>query len=128
MAMVAADHVDAYVAALPEGARRVAAGEWGVSLDPAVAGGRPLHVGLRLAGGILTAKALALSEPGGVDPWALLWWNRDTRYVRFGCSRGGEIWVHGDLPAEAVDERAVDRLLGLVVEAAVTLRSAAAPA
>ena len=48
----------------------------------------------------------------------LLWWNRQTRMVRFGCTRSRDIWVHADLPAPAVDERALDRLLGLVAEAA----------
>ena len=54
-----------------------------------------------------------------IDPWMLLWWNRQTRMVRFGCTQSGEIWVHADLPAAAVDERALDRLLGLLCEGAV---------
>ena len=77
------------------------------------AGGWPLDVGLRLADGLLTAKAPVLEEE--IDPWMLLWWNRQTRMVRFGCTQSGEIWVHADLPAAAVDERALDRLLGLRV-------------
>ena len=52
----------------------------------------------------------------------LLWWNRQTRYVRFTCSQSREVWVHGDLPVAAVDEREVDRLLGLVVEGAIAVR------
>ncbi len=52
----------------------------------------------------------------------LLWWNRQTRLVRFGCTQSGEIWVHADLPAAAVDERALDRLLGLLCEGAVAAR------
>jgi hypothetical protein len=52
----------------------------------------------------------------------LLWWNRQTRLVRFSCTRGRDIWVHADLPVAAADERGVDRLLGLVVEAAVAVR------
>jgi hypothetical protein len=75
-----------------------------------------------LADGILRVKAAALDDAGDLDPWMLLWWNRQTRYVRFGCSRARDIWVHADLPVEAVDERAVDRLLGLVVEGAVAVR------
>ena len=54
----------------------------------------------------------------------LLWWNRQTRLVRFACTRGRDIWVHADLPVAALDERDVDRLLGLVVEAAVAVRRA----
>jgi hypothetical protein len=42
--------------------------------------------------------------------------------VRFGSTRSREIWVHADLPVPAVDEVALDRLLGLVVEAVVTVR------
>jgi hypothetical protein len=52
----------------------------------------------------------------------LLWWNRQTRLVRFGCTRSRDIWIHADLPAAGLDERALDRLLGLVTEAAVTVR------
>ena len=52
----------------------------------------------------------------------LLWWNRQTRLVRFACSRSREIWVHADLPVAAVDQQALDRLLGLVVEAALAVR------
>jgi hypothetical protein len=53
----------------------------------------------------------------------LLWWNRQTRYVRFGCTRSREVWVHADIPAAGLDERALDRLLGLVVEGALAVRS-----
>jgi hypothetical protein len=52
----------------------------------------------------------------------LLWWNRQTRLVRFGCTRSRDVWVHADLPVDSVDERGVDRLLGLVVEAALAVR------
>ena len=45
-----------------------------------------------------------------------------TPSVRFGSTRSREIWVHADLPASAVDATTLDRLLGLVVEAAVTVR------
>jgi hypothetical protein len=58
----------------------------------------------------------------------LLWWNRQTRMVRFGCTRSHDIWVHADVPAAGLDERGVDRLLGLVVEAAVTVRGLRQPA
>ncbi|MEK6227857.1 MAG: hypothetical protein AABM31_00845 [Actinomycetota bacterium] len=120
--MAAVDVVDSYLEGLPGETRRLAHGEWGVSLDPAQAAGWPLHVGLRLADGVLHAQAHALDESEGLDPWMLLWWNRQTRYVRFACTRGHEIWVQGDLAAAHVDERALDRLLGLVVEGAVAVR------
>ncbi|NLT07811.1 MAG: hypothetical protein GXY03_16100 [Solirubrobacterales bacterium] len=118
----AVDIVDAYLAGLGAGARRTAHGEWGITLPAEHGGGWPLDVGLRLADGLLTVKAHALADPEHVDPWMLLWWNRSTRMVRFGSTQGGELWVHADLPATAVDERQLDRLLGLVVEAAVAVR------
>ena len=120
--MAAIDVVDSYVSALPGDARRVAHGEWGVTVAPGQAAGWPLEVGLRLADGLLTARAHALSNSDGVDPWMLLWWNRSTRHVRFACTQSREVWVHADLPAAAVDERELDRLLGLVVEGAIAVR------
>jgi Putative bacterial sensory transduction regulator len=121
--MPAPETVDAYLASLPDlGARRLAHGEWGLTIPAESAGGRPLDVGLRLADGLLRAQAVALHGAGDLDPWMLLWWNRQTRLVRFGCTRSRDIWVHADLPAPGLDERALDRLLGLVAEAAVTVR------
>ncbi len=120
--MAAADLVDAYLAELPGDTRRLAGAEWGLTAPPDVAGGWPLHVGLRLLDGLLTAKAPVLDAEAGIDPWMLLWWNRQTRYVRFACTRGHEIWVQGDLAARDVNEPALDRLLGLVVEGAVAVR------
>jgi Putative bacterial sensory transduction regulator len=55
----------------------------------------------------------------------LLWWNRQTRLVRFGCTRSRDIWLHADLPAAGLDERGLDRLLGLIVEGALEVRQAA---
>ena len=120
--MAAVDTVDAYLEALPGATRRVAHGEWGVTVPPEQAAGWPLEIGLRLADGLLTARAHALSDPGGIDPWMLLWWNRSTRHARFACTESKEVWVHADLPAGSVDERELDRLLGLVVEGAVAVR------
>lgn len=120
--MAAVDVVDGYLSGLPGGARRLAHAEWGLTVPAEAAAGEPLSVGLRIADGLLQAKAPALTGAGELDPWMLLWWNRQTRHVRFGCSRSREIWVHADLPALGVDERAVDRLLGLVTEAAVAVR------
>lgn len=120
--MAAVDVVEAYLGGLPGGTRRVAQGEWGVTLAADQAEGWPLEVGLRLADGLLTAKAHALTDPEGIDPWMLLWWNRSTRHARFACTEAKEIWVHADLPAATVDERQLDRLLGLVVEGALAVR------
>jgi putative sensory transduction regulator len=120
--VAAVDVVDAYLNTLPGGARRVAHAEWGITLPPEAAGGAPLDVGLRIADGLLTAKAAALGPAPDLDPWMLLWWNRQTRHVRFGCTRSQEIWVHADFPVGAVEERSVDRLLGLVAEGAIAVR------
>jgi hypothetical protein len=84
-------------------------------------------VGIRVADGLVRAQAMVLAGAHEVDPWMLLWWNRQTRFVRFACTRGRDIWVHADLPVAAVDERAVDRLLGLVVEGALAVRGLRRP-
>jgi Putative bacterial sensory transduction regulator len=120
--VAAVDVVDAYVSALPAGGRRLAHAEWGITVPAESLRGEPLDVGLRIADGLLTAKALALPGAGDLDPWMVLWWNRQTRMVRFGCTQSQDIWVHADLPVAGVDEPGVDRLLGLVAEAATAVR------
>lgn len=120
--MAAVDVIDAYVSALPGGGRRLAHTEWGITVPAGTLGGDPLDVGLRLADELLTAKALALPGAADLDAWMLLWWNRQTRMVRFGCTESKDVWVHADLPVAAVDERGVDRLLGLVAEGATAVR------
>ena len=71
----------------------------------------------------LAARRLTHADAAGdLDPWILLWWNRQTRLVRFGCTRSQDIWVHGDIPVSDADERGVDRLLGLITEAVVAVR------
>jgi len=120
--MAAVDVIDAYVDALPAGGRRLAHAEWGITVPAESIGGEPLDVGLRIADGLLRAQAVALHGAGDLDPWMLLWWNRQTRYVRYGCTRSRDIWVHADLPVAGLDDRGVDRLLGLVTEASVAVR------
>jgi hypothetical protein len=125
--MSAASVVDEYVSALPgSAARRLGAGEWGLTLPPEQGGGRPLDVGVRIAHELLRVQAFALGADDAINPWNFLHWNRGTRMIRFSCTRAGDIWVQADLPVSAVDERMVDRLLGLVVEGAVMARSAMA--
>ena len=133
--MAAVHVVDEYVAGLPGETRRLGHAEWGITLGPQAvasfnpaAGEHELDMSVRIADGILRAQAFALPAQDGLDPWLLLHWNRQTRFVRVACARSGDIWVHGDLPVAAVDEQAVDRLLGLVVEGAVAVRSYAAAA
>ena len=120
--MAAADVIDSYVAALPGDVRRVAHAEWGLTVHGEQAGGWPLDVGLRLAEGLLRATAFALPANEALDPWLLLHWNRQTRFVRFACTREGDIWVHADIVATGIDEQALDRLLGLMVQGAVAVR------
>jgi hypothetical protein len=118
----AVDIVDAYISSLPSASRRTAHTEWGFTISPDRGDGWPLDVGLRIADGLLTVKAHALTDPEHLDPWMLLWWNRSTRQVRFSSTQAREIWIHADLPVAALDERELDRLLGLVVEAALAVR------
>ena len=124
--MAAIEVVSDYLEGFGGDARRVATAEWGLTVPAESAGGWPLEIGLRVVDGMLRAQAPAAEFDEALDPWMLLWWNRQTRYVRFGCTRSREIWVHADLPATAVDERTLDRLLGLVVEGAVEVRGYAA--
>ena len=124
--MAAVDVIDAYVSSLPGETRRLSHSEWGLTLAPEQAAGWPLDMSLRLEDGIVRAQAYALPAQDDLDPWVLLQWNRQTRYVRIACTRSRDIWVQGDLPVEAVDERALDRLLGLMVEGVLATRGYAA--
>ena len=121
--MAAVDLIDQYVAALPGETRRLAHGEWGISVQPEHAGGWPLDVGLRVADELVRAQAFALPAQEGVDFGQLLHWNRQTRLVRFGCARNGDIWLHGDVPVKGLDAKTLDRLLGLLAEGAVAVRA-----
>ena len=120
--MAAVDVIDEYLGGLPGGSRRLAHAEWGLTVGAETAGGWPLDVGLRVTDGLLRVQAFVAPHDEALDPWGFLFVNRSTRLVRFACTGGGDIWVHGDVPVAAVDERMVDRLLGLVVEAAVVAR------
>ena len=122
--MAAVDDVDAYLASV-EGlsARRLAHGEWGLTVPGENVGGDPIEASVRIADGLLRVQALALHAANDLDPWMLLWWNRQTRIVRFGCTRTKDIWVHADIPVSDADERGVDRVLGLVTEAVVAVRA-----
>lgn len=126
--VAAVDVIDSYLSALSGDWRRLAHGEWGLTLPPEAAGGWPLEMGLRIADELLRVQAFAAPADEAYDPWGFLFVNRSTRLVRFACTGSGDIWVHGDVPVAAVDERMVDRLLGLVVEAVVIARGYAASA
>src|SRR3954452_23441431 len=115
------------------GGRSLAAGEWGLSLPDV--GGWPLDIGLRLRRGVLRAQAF-VAPAGVVDEHELLVRNRGLVMVRFAHTGSGDVWLVGEAFEEDVDERAVDRLLGLLVQAAGDVRrlvadpgsSASAPA
>jgi hypothetical protein len=126
--MSAARIVDDYVSALPAVTRRLAPAQWGLTVESEAVAGEPLDIGLRIADGMLRAQAFVIARDRALDPWMLLHWNRKTRLVRFGCAAGGDLWIHGDLPVAALEERSIDRLLGLVVEAAAVARRYAAAA
>ena len=75
--------VDAFLLGLGGDTRRVAAGEWGLTLEAA---GWPLHVGVALRDGLLRAQA-EVAGPGQIDPHVLLRWNRELPLVRFSHTR-----------------------------------------
>ena len=117
----AAAAVETYLEALDGETRRVAAGEWGLSVDAA---GWPLHVGVALRDGLLRAQAEVV-EPGRIDEHVLLHWNRSLPFVRFSHTGAGAVWVQGDLPIEAVTVDRLDGFLGLLVRVATQAREAA---
>jgi len=117
----AAAAIETYLEALDGETRRVAATEWGLSVDAA---GWPLHVGVALRDGLLRAQAEVV-EPGRIDDHVLLHWNRSLPLVRFSHSAAGAVWVQGDLPLEAVSAERLDGFLGLLVRVATQAREAA---
>ena len=112
------DTVDAYLATLDAEWRNVAHGEWGMTVEAA---GWPLHVGLAMRDGLLRAQAEALG-PDQVSDHELLYRNRSLVFVRYAHTGAGAVWVHGELPPELVTPEWLDRLLGLLVEAATVAR------
>ncbi|MEA2408498.1 MAG: hypothetical protein QOE69_2617 [Thermoleophilaceae bacterium] len=121
--MAAVDEVDAYLSSVEAlGVRRLAHAEWGLTVPGENAGGDPIEASVRIAEGLVRVQALALHAADELDPWMLLWWNRQTRLVRFGCTRSKDIWVHADLPVCDADQRGLDRLLGLLTEAVIAVR------
>jgi hypothetical protein len=124
----AADVVSDYIDSLPGETRRLGHAEWGITVAPDAAGGWPLDVGLRIADGLLRAQAFVAPANEAFNPWNFLHWNRQTRIVRFSCTRAGDIWINGDVPVSGLDAGAVDRLLGLIAEGAIFARGYAVSA
>jgi hypothetical protein len=116
--------VDGYLDALEGETRRVAEGEWGLTVD---ADGWPLHVGVAIRDGLLRAQAEVVPA-GRLDPHSLLHWNRGLAHARFSETRAGDVWVEADLPLEAVSPERLDRFLGLLVRVATQARQRARPA
>lgn len=102
--------------------RRVADGEWGLSLE---VGGWPLHVGLAVRDGFLGARAEALA-PGRVEAATLLHLNRRGALVRYATSAAGAVWVQGEVPVRGIEPETVDALLARLVDAAERVRAQAA--
>src|SRR5258708_1271195 len=113
------DAVDGYLAGV--GARCLAVGEWGLTVPDE----HPLDIGIRVADGLLRVQAFAVPAADAPASEDVLHWNRATRLVRYARTRDGDVWVQADLPLEAVDSALIDRVLGLVVEAARFARAVA---
>jgi hypothetical protein len=113
--------IDAYLAHLS--ARRLAPGEWGVTLPADAGGGWPLEIGLRISDGLLRVQAFVAPADDAPDDADLLHWNRHTRIIRFGRTLDGDVWIHADVPADSVDEKRLDQVMGLIVEAALEVRT-----
>jgi hypothetical protein len=117
----AAETLDAFMSSLSTGARRVADGEWGLTLDAA---GFPLEVGVSLRGPLLRAQAAVLPA-GVIDPHQLLFWNRQAPLVCFAENSAGEVFLCGELPLEAVTAATLDSFLGLLLASATRARELA---
>lgn len=103
------------------GARKLAEGEWGLSLFEE----HPLDIGIRLSEGLIRVQAFAVPAADAPASEEVLHWNRATRMVRYARTRDGDVWVQADIPVDIADGTFMDSLLGLVVEAARSARSAA---
>jgi len=107
---------------LGAGGRVLAEGEWGLTVPDVGAPGWSLDVGVRRARGVLRAQAF-VAAAGSVDEHELLVRNRGLLLVRFTHTGSGDVWLVGELLEEHVSERSVDRLLGLIVQAAADVRT-----
>jgi len=113
--------VHAYLETLDLQWRRVAPGEWGLTVEAA---GWPLHLGLAFRDGLLRAQGEVVG-PGRLSDHELLVRNRGLVLVRYAHTGAGAVWVHGELPPELVTPAWLDRFLGLLVEAAIVARQRA---
>ena len=116
--MPVTDTVDAYIQTLEAASRRVSETEWGLTVDAA---GWPLHIGIAWRDGLLRAQGEVLG-PDQLSDHELLFRNRGLVFVRFAHTSAGAVYVHGELPSELVTPEWLDRLLGMLVDAAVVVR------
>src|SRR5689334_7398903 len=114
MAMVA---VGTYLESV--GARRLADGEWGLTIPDE----HPLDIGIRVADGLVRVQAFAVPAADAPADEDVLHWNRSARVVRFARTRSGDLWVQAEVFLEAA--ATLDRVLGLVVEASRSARAVA---
>jgi hypothetical protein len=112
------DTVDAYLQTLDADVRRVSDTEWGLTVDAA---GWPLHVGVAWRDGLLRAQGEVLG-PDAVSDHELLFRNRGLVLVRYAHTSAGAVYVQGELPPELVGDEWLDRLLGMLVDAATVTR------
>ncbi|MBO0767433.1 MAG: YbjN domain-containing protein [Solirubrobacterales bacterium] len=108
----------AFIESLETDVRRVADGEWGLTLDSA---GYRLDVGVQIRGELLRVQAAVLPA-NVIDPHQLLFWNRQAPFVSFAENQEGEVWVVGELPLEALSTETLDRFLGLVLASSTRAR------
>ena len=113
------DAVDRFLTGL--GARRLAEGEWGLTVPDE----HPLDIGIRVADGLVRIQAYAVPAADAPASEDVLHWNRNTRIARFSRTRDGDVWVQADVPVDAADARSMDQAMGLVVEAARSARAVA---
>src|SRR5215217_1944006 len=116
---MAIDAVERYLEGV--GARRLADGEWGLT----IADEHPLDIGIRVADGLVRVQAFAVPAADAPADADVLHLNRSTRLVRFSRTRGGDLWVQADVLAANADGRSLDAVLGLVVEASRSARAVA---
>lgn len=114
-----AEELDGPLQAL--GARRVADGEWGLTVN---CGGWPLSLGVRAHGAWLSVQG-EVCGAGQLDPLWLLHRGRLGIGVRYTHTSYGAVWVQLDVPLGPETAHRIDELLGRVVEAAETARHAA---
>jgi hypothetical protein len=103
------------------GARRLADGEWGLT----IADEHPLDIGIRVADGLVRIQAFAVPAADAPDDADVLHWNRSSRLIRFARTRSGDVWVQADLLVSSADPESLDQVLGLVVEASRSARAVA---